>query len=55
MDNTDVFKTTIEGDLKEILKCKIHILMVKEKNNELCKANNGEIERLNSVIENSET
>jgi len=54
MVNTDVFKTTIEEDLKEIKKCKIHILMIQEKNNELCEANNKEIERLNSVVENRE-
>jgi len=54
MVNVDVFKTTIEDDLKEIKKCKIHILMIQEKNNELCEANNKEIERLNSVVENRE-
>ena len=54
MVNVDVFKTTVEEDLKEIKKCKIHILMIQEKNNELCEANNKEIERLNSVVENRE-
>ena len=54
MNNADVFKTTIEDDLKEIQKCKIHILMVQEKNNDLCEDNNKEIRRLNSVIENRE-
>ena len=54
MVNADVFKKTIEDDLKEIKKCKIHILMIQEKNNELCEANNKEIERLNSVVENRE-
>ena len=54
MTNADVFKTTVEEDLKEIKKCKIHILIMQEKNNELCEANNKEIERLNSVVENRE-
>ena len=54
MVNVDVFKKTVEDDLKEIKKCKIHILMIQEKNNELCEANNKEIERLNNVIENRE-
>jgi len=54
MENGDVFKTTVEDDLKEIKKCKIHILMIQEKNNELCEANNAEIKRLNNVVTNRE-
>ena len=54
MTNVDILKTTVEEDLKEIKKCKIHILMLQEKNNELCETNNKEIERLNNVIGNRE-
>ena len=54
MTNTDVFKTTIEGDLKEIQKCKVDILILQRQNETLCKTNNEEIERLNSVIESRE-
>ena len=45
-------KISVEEGLKEIKKCKIHILMLEEKNNELCVENNKEIERLNEVIKN---
>jgi hypothetical protein len=45
-------KISIEEGLKEVKKCKIHILMLEEKNSELCIENNKEIERLNEVIEN---
>ena len=54
MVNVDVLKTTVEEDLKEIKKAKIHILMIEEKNNELCEANNKEIERLNNVVKSRE-
>lgn len=52
MNNGDVFKKTIKDDLQEIKKCKIHILMIQEKNDQLCASNNAEIKRLNDVIEN---
>lgn len=51
---TEGIKIAVEEDLKEIRKCKIHILMLEEKNNELCAENNKEIERLNEVIKNRE-
>ena len=54
MVNTDVFQTTIEDDLKEIQKCKVDILILQRQNETLCKINNEEIERLNSVIGNRE-
>ena len=54
MVNADVLKTTVEEDLREIKKAKIHILMIQEKNNELCQANNKEIERLNNVVKSRE-
>ena len=54
MVNGDVFKTTVEEDLKEIQKCKIDILILQRQNEELCKKNNDEITRLNSVVENRE-
>jgi len=50
MVNTDVFKTTIEEDLKEIQKCKIDILILQRQNEESCKKNNDEITRLNNEI-----
>ena len=48
-------KTTVEQDLLEIKHAKIHILMLNEKNAELCKVNNNEIGRLSKVIEGRET
>ena len=48
-------KTTVEEDLLEIKHAKIHILMLNEKNAELCKVNDDEIARLAKVIENRET
>ena len=54
MTNVDVFKTTVEEDLREIQKCKIDTLILQRQNEELCKKNNEEITRLNSVIENRE-
>ena len=54
MNNIDVFKTTIEDDLKEIAKCKLDILILNRQNDVLCKQNNEEIERLNNVVGNRE-
>ena len=54
MKNGDVFKTTIENDLKEIAKCKLDILILNRQNDVLCKQNNEEIERLNNVVGNRE-
>jgi len=54
MNNIDVFKTTIEHDLKEIAKCKLDILILNRQNDVLCKQNNEEIERLNNVVGNRE-
>ena len=51
-DNLKIFKNDIGGNLGEVKKCKIHILMLLEKNDDLCQQNNIEIERLNKVIEN---
>ena len=48
-------KTTVEQDLLEIKHAKIHILMLNEKNAELCKVNDDEITRLSKVIEGRET
>ena len=48
---TAILKNSVEEDLKKIKKCKIHILMLQEKNNELCQQNNAEIERLDKIIE----
>ena len=50
MVNADVFKTTIEDDLKEIQKCKIDILILQRQNEESCKKNNDEITKLNNEI-----
>ena len=54
MNNIDVFKTTIEDDLKEIAKCKLDILILNRQNDILCKQNNEEIERLNNIVGNRE-
>jgi len=48
---TAILKNSVEESLKEIKKCKIHILMLQEKNNELCQQNNAEIERFDKIIE----
>jgi len=54
MNNIDVFKMTIEDDLKEIAKCKLDILILNRQNDILCKQNNEEIERLNNIVGNRE-
>jgi len=46
------YKKSTEEDLFEVKKCKIKILMLQEKNDELCQSNNEEINRLGKVIEN---
>jgi len=46
------YKKSTEEDLFEVRKCKIKILMLQEKNEELCQANNEEINRLGKIIEN---
>ena len=56
MVNVDVFKSTVEEDLKEIAKCKVDILILQreiEKDSLFIK-NNTEIKRLNNVITNRE-
>ena len=54
MVNTDVFKTTIEEDLKKIQECKIDLLIFQRSNDNLCSENNKEIKRLTEEIENRE-
>ena len=56
MVNTDVFKTTVEEDLKEIAKCKVDILILQREieKDDLYIKNNAEIKRLNNVIGNRE-
>ena len=46
MVNTDVLKTTIEDDLKEIAKVKLDILILQRQNETLCKENNEQIKKL---------
>ena len=54
MVNTDVFKTTIEDDLKEIAKRKLDILILQRQNETLCKDNNEKIKELVEEIGNRE-
>jgi len=54
MVNTDVFKTTVEEDLKKIQECKIDLLIFQRSNDNLCSENNKEIKRLTEEIENRE-
>jgi len=56
MENGDVFKTTVEDDLKEIAKCKVDILILQREieKDALFIKNNTEIKRLNNVITNRE-
>jgi len=56
MVNADVFKTTVEDDLKEIAKCKVDILILQREieKDALFIKNNTEIKRLNNVITNRE-
>ena len=54
MVNVDVFKSTVEEDLKEIAKRKLDILILQRQNETLCKTNNAEIERLNYEIGSKE-
>jgi len=54
MNNADVFKTTVEGDLKKIQECKIDLLIFQRSNDNLCSENNKEIKRLTEEIESLE-
>jgi len=54
MVNVDVFKTTIEDDLKEIAKAKLDILILQRQNDTLCKTNNEEIKKITEAIGNRE-
>ena len=54
MVNVDVFKKTVEEDLKEIAKAKLDILILQRQNETLCKTNNEEIKKLTEVIGNRE-
>ena len=56
MNNGEIFKTTIEGDLKEIGKCKVDILILQREieKDALFIKNNAEIKRLNNVVANRE-
>ena len=54
MANADVFKTTIEDDLKEIAKAKVDILILQRQNENLCKENNEKIKKFAEEIENRE-
>ena len=49
---TDVLKNSVEEDLTEVRKCKVKILILQNKNEELCQQNNAEIKRPNDEIEN---
>jgi len=50
MVNVDVFKTTVEEDLKEIAKAKLDILILQRQNETLCKTNNEEIKKITESI-----
>jgi len=54
MNNADVFKTTVEDDLKKIQECKIDLLIFQRSNDNLCSENNKEIKRLTEEIESLE-
>jgi len=54
MVNADVFKTTIEDDLREIAKAKVDILILQRQNETLCKDNNEKIKEFAGEIENRE-
>jgi len=54
MVNTDVFKMTVEDDLKNIAKAKLDILILQRQNETLCKDNNEKIKEFAEVIENRE-
>jgi len=54
MVNNDVFKTTVEDDLKEIARAKLDILILQRQNETLCKENNEKIKEFAEVIENRE-
>jgi len=54
MNNADVFKTTVEDDLKEIARAKLDILILQRQNETLCKENNEKIKEFAEVIENRE-
>ena len=54
MNNADVFKTTVEEDLKEIARAKLDILILQRQNETLCKENNEKIKEFAEVIENRE-
>jgi len=54
MVNADVFKATVEEDLKEIAKCKVDILILQRQNETLCKTNNEEIKKITEAIKNRE-
>lgn len=51
ISNLKFFKSEIEEGLKEVKKCKLDILILQRKNEEMCQKNNVEVERLNQVIE----
>ena len=50
--NKNGIKNSIEEDLQEIRKCKLDVLILKRQNEELCRKNNAEIDRLTKEIEN---
>ena len=54
MNNADVFKTTVEDDLKKIQECKIDLLIFQRSNDNLCSENNKEIKKLTEEIESRE-
>uniref|UniRef100_A0A6M3IF46 Putative host-nuclease inhibitor protein n=1 Tax=viral metagenome TaxID=1070528 RepID=A0A6M3IF46_9ZZZZ len=54
MVNADVFKTTVEEDLKEIAKAKLDILILQRQNETLCKDNDEKIKKFVEEIENRE-
>ena len=54
MVNTDVFKTTVEGDLKGIARAKLDILILQRQNETMCQENNTKIEGLKDIIESVE-
>ena len=54
MTNNDVFKTTVEDDLKKIARAKLDILILQRQNETLCKDNDKQIKELTEEIESRE-
>lgn len=54
MTNADVFKTTVEDDLKKIARAKLDILILQRQNETLCKDNDKQIKELTEDVESLE-